>query len=542
YLRKLAVGVVVGIALAAPIIVAFVDYVSSAYLGRHGAGFDTVALPRPSAAALFFPYVFGPIFGYTAQDPTGLLRVFWGNVGGYLTTTLLLLDVIALYSRRLRSLRILLVAWIILSLGRIYDVGPLHRLFDLLPVMNQVAAYRYLPPSLALAAVVLAAIGIDDLRRKSVPRWFTLAALAAGVLVALALLDAGRGLIDELGSTGAGRFASVSVAWGFGIMVLVAVVALVLRGRLRTGAIVALVVVDALAMFVGPEFSAPRSASVDARLVAAVRSQTGLGRFYTLGPFTPNFGSDFGIGEVDVNDLPMPKRYTTYITSRLDTNVLPNIFIGDTKLRSTGPDPLQELVEHFTAYERLDVRAIVALPGTIPAATSRSLGLRLVYSDTKADVYATPHPSSYYSVLPRRSGSSGSSGCRLTHESLEGVVADCRHPAVLVRRELSMTGWTATVGSSRAPVRTRDDLFQEVSLPGGRSVVAFSFTPPHERGALAALLVALAAIAASWVLLLGPVRRWRDRMRGHWARRRPTRPSTGEALGPEHVPEPLDAR
>ncbi len=514
YLRKLVAGAVVGVALAAPIIIAFADYLPSAYLGEHGVGFDAVSLNRPSAAALFFPYVFGPIFGYTANDPTGQLRIFWGNVGGYLTTTLLLLGLVALYARRLRSLRVALVAWIVLALGRIYDIGPLHRLFDLLPVMNQVAAYRYLPPSVELAAAVLAALAVDDLRRGAVPRWFVLAALAAAVAVALTLLDVGRGLIDELSSTAADHWAIASMAWGFGVMVAVAVAAVVLRGHLRTAAIVGLLVVDTLAMFVAPEPSAPRSASVDMRLVDAVRSHTGLGRFYTLGPFTPNFGSYFGIGEIDVNDLPMPKRYTSYITSQLDTNVLPNIFIGDTTLRSTGPTPLQELHEHFAAYERIDVRAILSSPGEIPPATVRSLGLKLVYADGNADVYTTPHPSPYYSVVQGTTASSpGTTPCRLSHASIDQVTVDCRRPAVLIRRELSMKGWSATVAGRQTPVRTRDDLFQEVTVPAGRSVVTFSFTPPHEDAGLAALLAGLAAIVAGWVLAGRSLRRRRLRGR-----------------------------
>ncbi len=539
YLRKLAAGAVAGVALAAPLVIAFVDYLPSAYLGRHGIGFDAVALDRPSAAALFFPYVFGPIFGYTANDPTGLLRDFWANVGGYLTTTLLLLGLVALYDRRLRPLRVALAAWIVLALGRIYDIGPLHRLFDLLPLMNQVAAYRYLPPSVALAAVVLAALAVDDLRRKAVPRWYVLASLTAAVAVALVLLDMGRGLANELSSTSASHFAVASVVWGFGVMLLVAVAAVALRGRLRTGVIVGLIVVDALVMFVGPEFSAPRSARVDMGLVDAVRAHTGLGRFYTLGPFTPNYGSYFGIGEVDVNDLPMPKSYTSYITSRLDTNVLPNIFTGDTLLRSTGPTPLQELVKNFVAYEQIDVRAIVASPGRIPAATSRSLGLKLVYADANADVYVTPHPSHYFSVVSGATPSaSGPAPCSLSHESLDRVVADCRRPAELLRRELSMKGWTATVGSRQAPVRTRDHLFQEVALPAGPSVVTFSFTPPHEDGGLAAFLAGVAAIVAGWALALRQRRR-RRKGRSPDSVAPPAPPPAPDTV---HQAEPLSAR
>ncbi|MDA8313445.1 MAG: hypothetical protein M0Z46_23080 [Actinomycetota bacterium] len=511
YLRKLVMGAAVGIALAAPILIAFVDYLPAAFLGRHGTGFDAVALDRPAPAALFFPYIFGPIFGYVSNDPSGFLRVFWDNVGGYLTTTLLLLDLVALYARRMRPLRIALVAWMVLALGRIYGASALQQLFDYLPLMHQVAAYRYLPPSVALASVVLAALAVDDLRRGDVPRWFVLPALLAAVVISLALLDAGRGLADRIGAGpvgGAHHFVYGSLVWGFGLMALVAVAALGLRGRLRTGVLVGLVVVDALAMFVVPDLSAPRRASMDTGLVAAVRAHTGLGRFYTLGPFTPNYGSYFGFGEADENDLPLPKSYASYIESDLDTNVMPNVFTGDSQLNPTGPTPLQELVKHFSAYERIDVRVIVTLPDEIPAAAVRTLGLRLVYADGIGDVYLTPRPSPYYSAVAP-AGSAGAGGtaaggtCTLSQESVERVVAVCRRPAVLVRRELSMKGWRAAVGDRTVAVRTRDRLFQAVALPAGRSVVTFSFTPPHEEAGLAAFLVGAAAIFGGWVLVVG---------------------------------------
>jgi hypothetical protein len=543
YVRKVAMGGVVGVLLATPILVAFADYLPNAYLGSHGTGFNSIALIHPSSAALFFPYVFGPIFGYTLKDPDGLLPLFWGSVGGYLTTTLLLFDLVALYARRLRPLRIALLAWMVVALGRTYGVGPLQRLFDYLPLMEKVAAYRYLPPSIALASVVLAGLGIDDIRRREVPRWGVLAALGAAGAGAVALLLPGRSIEHQIGSGGgAHSFLVGSVLWGFGIIVVATALAVLLRGRLRTGLLVGLLVADALAMFVVPEFSAPRSARVDTRLVNVVRAHTGLGRFYTFGPYTPNYGSFFHTGEVDVNDLPLPKRYASYITSDLDTNVLPNIFIGFTTVSPVKPTPLEQLVKHLAAYERIDVRVIVSAPKFIPEKTAKVMGLRRIYSDYVADVYLTPHPSSFYSAVPPRASRAGGApaSCSLSHETLVGVVADCRRPAVLVRRELTMKGWSATVGGHSVSVGARDGLFQQVALPAGRSVVTFSFKPPHEEAGGVAFVGGILCVLGGWILAGRATRRrqpWSSS--GHREAAR-----TADESAPDEVPAsvPLSAR
>lgn len=491
YARTLAAGGVVGAALAAPIIVAFVDYLRSAYLGDHASSFDSAALPHAGVASLLLPYVFGPIFGFGTSDST--LQLIWGNVGGYLTTTLLLLCVIGCWSRRLRALRIALVAWIVVGLGRVYGFTPLQRLFDLLPDMHQVAAYRYLPPSIELAAVVLGALAIDDIRRRAVPAWYVLAALCVSAAAVLGALDLGRGVVTAIGGTPHARtWILGSLAWGLGTMAVVAIAAIALRGRARVGLLVGCMVVDALAMFVVPELSAPRSATIDARLVQAVREQVGDGRFVTLGPFLPDYGSYYGIGEASVNDLPVPKRYARFIVSRLDPNVVPTIFTGTTQVNPKGPGPVQELAEHEAAYESIGVDDVLAPPGLLPASLVQAMGLTLVYSDSIADVYRLPHPSPVYSVA--------TGSCTLSHQSASGVTADCRGPATIVRRELFMAGWSASASGRPAVVSASGPLFQSVHVGSGTAQVTFTFEPPHEDAALAALAVGLVLLLAGWWL------------------------------------------
>ena len=486
YGTNLVAGAGAGVLLAAPVAVAFADYVPHGALGPHAGGvFDLVHMSHVAVGGLVFPYLFGPIFGFSAADPSGTLQAFWSQVGGFVAISVLFLDVVALFARRHRALRVALVAWLVVALGRTYGLEPFWRLFDLLPFMGHVGAYRYLSPAVSFAAVVLGALGADDLRRGEVPRWAAAVALFCSAGAALAAALSGWPVVRAIsGAPGASSWATGSLAWGFSVLALLGVAAIVLRGRWRTAMVLGCVVADALGMYVTPELSAPRAVSYDTHLVAFLERHDATGRFFTLGPVQPNYGSYFGAMEADVNDLPIPKAYHRYVARHLDTNTTLQ-FTGTVVRNPTGPSPFAELVAHLGAYEAIGVRDVVAFTGTIPRSTAATLGLRQVYRDRFATVYATPHPAPYYRA---------SDGCALSHRTIASVQVRCTAPGTLVRSALFMPGWSATTGSGkvlsvRAATKPGPDLAQSVRVPAGTTTVHFSYTPPHEGAALGALCV-----------------------------------------------------
>jgi hypothetical protein len=434
-------------------------------------------------------------------------------VGGFLTTSLLLVDLLALWSRRLRTLRIALAAWLVLALGRTYGLAPLWRAFDALPFMGHVGAYRYLSPSVAFAAVVLAALGADDLRRVEVPRWFAGVAVFGATGIAAGAALSGWSVARAIShAPGASDWTTGSLAWGFGVLA-VAGAAAIGRGRWRMGVVLACVVVDALGMYVTPELSAPRAVSQDSRLVSYLQHHDASGRFFTLGPVQPDYGTYFGVMEADVNDLPIPKAYHRYIATHLDTNTALQ-FTGTVMRDPSGPTPLQELAAHFAAYEAIGVREVVAFAGSIPPSTAAALRLREVYADRFADVYSTPRPAPFYQA---------SRNCTLSHPLIDSVKVHCRGPGTLIRRELYMAGWSATTRSGMAlPLRSAadpsSDLAQVVRVPTGVWTVEYSFTPPHEEAALGAMCVGALGMAVPFFFAPGARRggprrwaRWRAR-------------------------------
>jgi hypothetical protein len=198
-IRKALAGLALAALLAAPLIVAGLDYLSQGDLGLHNTSFlGSVHLPPAALPMLLLPYAYGPIFGFT--DPHLALTNIWGDSSGYLTIALVMLAVVGLLARGRRGLRGVLAIWVVLVFARAYGQIPLiGHVLDWLPDMHQIEFFRYSTPSLELAATILAAVGLDTLIRAPAKRakllWIGLGAL---VLVAICGVGA-QSLSSQLG-------------------------------------------------------------------------------------------------------------------------------------------------------------------------------------------------------------------------------------------------------------------------------------------------------------------------------------------------------
>jgi hypothetical protein len=266
-----------------------------------------------------------------------------------------------------------------------------------------------------------------------------------------------------------------------------------------------MVCLDAVLLFATPLLSAPAPRPIDLAVVRFLQANIGLQRFMTLGPIQPNFGSYFGIAEVNVNDLPIPKSYVDYVTSHLNHNTDPLTFTGAVTTDAAGPSNGQELSANLANYEDLGVKYVV-----VPGSGLDSSGVawpppaeapvvKLVYDDSLARVYQLPHPAPLFSAE--------GADCSVVAEGWDRAKVSCPRPARLVRREQALPGWTATVAGKGEPVTTTDAIFQATTVPAGVSIVQFTFGPPHVLWAWLASLLAVVALIAALVVA---VRRRRE--------------------------------
>lgn len=487
FVLKVTLGAVVGVLLAVPILIAFKDYYPYADIGIHAGALKTFALPRIGLPALLMPYIYGPIFDMSQYDKSGALNAFWGNVGGYLTFSLLFFAIAGVVAR-FKKQRILisgLVLWIVLTIARTYGFPGLASIFNIFPGISLVAFYRYVPPSFEFAVLILAMFGLDGMIKQKLNRKQILS-ITGGMFVVLLILLL-PALQEEKQLTLALHhhiWLALSVLWGLGSIACIALAALYFKKYLRI-ILPLIIVVDALVMFIVPQVAAPRTTIIDTQPVTFLKKNLGNERFYSMGPIRPNYGSYYGVASINTNDLPIAKTWSKYVTSSLNSNADPiSGFTGVDMVSPSGITPLEAFMTNMPAYENVGVKYVAVIKGAI----TQPFDLRLVFSDDFYQIYELNKPAPYFQVV--------SGDCKLTNDTVSrtGLTADCSKPSDLLRRELFMPGWTVSINNKSEAVRQKDGLFQKVSLPKGKSNVSFSFAPIHIKEAEAAFVVGVIII------------------------------------------------
>ena len=537
---KLAMGALVGIGLAAPVIVAFTDYLPYANVGGHNGSFSHGALPPAGLVQTILPYSLGPIFGYQASNGSNTLPLLWGNVGGFLTATLIAAALVGLIGRRHRLLRLGLGGWILVCLLRTFGFPVVVDVMAHLPGVRLTAFFRYADPSWELAAVVLAALGLDDIARNFTRRrTLIVSALVTGVGALWAVMKAWSILTDAVGSSvsqTANRhlYDVGSLALACTTLALLAIGGLRAsrpsrslgvervrrharneRVRKRGRALMAATVcVESVVLLGFADLSAPKPSALALGSVNWLQAHLGTSRFMTLGPIQPNYGSYFGVAEVNINDLPFPQAWSNYVERKLDTNAIPGSFTGVDRRNPARPTPAQELTANIRHYEEIGVGYVVEASTGLdiqgqPFPTSGSppwpAGPRLVYRDSFAEIWQLP------SVMPvftlrhegQATGTRTATGCSVTGVGWDEATVTCPSRSTLVRRVQFVSGWTATFNGTSRPVREDRSgpagLFQAVSVPPGTTTLRFTYLPPHENAAVVAATLALVILVASYL-------------------------------------------
>lgn len=495
-----------GVALTAPLVLAFRSYLSEGNVGAH-TSMATVHLPPSDLLTLIDPYLIGPLKAFVVSGSGAVDNLFRTDSGYLLVTGTVLALAGLVLSRRETGIRLLLAAYAGVVTARNFGVTPVERLFAHLPYIKESAVFRSAVPAVELCVVLLAAFGLEAVAGRDDRRWsrarawhLATASLVVGALLAGLAAGPAHELIHLVWT---GTFAAdprpYLVGAAIGTAVLLAGVALggLAKGRLAVAVVGGLVVAEALCSFGYPELSATRSPVLDLGPVTYLRAHLGSSRFYSLssnpavgpvygGPIAPDYGSYFGLAELDYFDIPDPELFVNEVHDHLDPGA-GSEFFGTLFGRHPGaPDGLVELGEHVRAFESLGVRyiltgAAVDLRRYVPDSTR-------VYDDGFASIYRLPWAARYYQVL--------SGDCRLSPDGFDEVVATCRRPAVIEREELALAGWSATVNGAAAPLRPADhSLFSAVAVGRGRSVIVWTYRPGHLRLGEALSFIGLLVLA-----------------------------------------------
>ncbi len=464
FLVRVVGGGVLGLLLAAPQIVAFVDDLAqSDAIAAHRAGHDFLPLQALGMAVL--PYVTGPP---TVDFGSAVLAGIWGAIGGYVGLLTPLLAVAGLAARRQIGLKILLLGWVVVAMAKSFGQPEVMAMANHVPAMLDLAFYRYSPPSWGFALAVAAALALDEVGERWRRPWWP--------FVVAALLLVGAGWLTR----------PLRAVWGWpawhGVILLfwaVAVLAgaagllvalwcwrLLPRARLRR-ALALLLAAEAAGFFLVPLLTGVRHGQVDMPAVAFLQARPALGRGYALGPMMPNYSALFGLPMIDHNVLPVPEAWAQYV----DAHVLPGVepksggiifWPGWTPYGAGAGD--ESVRAHLADLRMLGVGYVLTGPADAPA------GLTEIYGDKVVKIWNLPGAAAYFETR--------GAPCAVAGMGRAAVTVNCAAPAMLVRRELYMPGWRAEIGGRDVPVGRVDAVFQAVTVPAGVSQLRFWFAPP----------------------------------------------------------------
>ncbi|MHB8379891.1 MAG: hypothetical protein ACYDB2_08240 [Acidimicrobiales bacterium] len=487
-LRRLGLGGLVGLVLSLPILVPFYDFMKVAFVGGHTASVDgVVRLPTEAISAFFDPYVFGTIFNSTNVNSV------WGEIGGYFGASICAVAIVGLFGSRHRTLRVFLAVWTFVGLAGAMDFLHFRVLWNLIPLVSTASFPRYIMPSCELAIVILAGFGLVDFTQSTRAQRLLTSATALMVFVVLWCANEARPYNKGVILSHKARIILI----GLDLIPFIALAALLVVGRFYkarvTPLLIALVVVgEALLLFIVPTVGSPKEINVDYAPIHYLQQNEHQYRFVDFAVLYPNWGTEFGLNSLSSIDLPYPRTFKNFIEQNLYPGLTPgNQFVIKGGLQGVENQEA-EVAKHFRAYEDASVKYLLIPIQVVLSPALTKLGVTKVFSGTLASVYQLPHPRGLFST--------SSSSCTVSSTNDNVATVNCSTSgATLLRTELSMNGWKATVNGKAATIITVDGVYQQIALPKGHSVVEYSFFPPHERYALLAGFLAGLFLIGSFV-------------------------------------------
>ncbi len=494
----LILGAVAGLALAAPALIAFKDFLDFGFTAYHAGSANLGHYAQRQITSFALPYAVGP-------SGNAVIKV----QAGYVTLSAVLIGLTGATSRARRVFHLVLGPVFVVLLLNTFGFGPAQVVLGVLPGMKSILVYKYGLALIEFNVALYVAFAIDDLRGSRM-RWRAIATAASltylYLLGALVYLHHDH-LVQRPNWTAVvvGLTAVTCVAL---TLLLVAAKRFPQLARVVAATAALIVIVVAAGTYAVPQLSASPQRPVDFAPVRFLQDHLGTSRFYTLGPINPNYGSYRGISELNANDLPVPKSYASFVTDHLSPVPLPPELASSFKPYQLVPFNLSTDVEvallraygqQQQYFRAANVKYVVAQPGVGQRGLASRLGLVRVFADQKVEIWQDTHAAPFYTT--------GSAGCRMTRATIDAVTATCTSPTTLVRHELFSPGWNATVNGFSTAVADRGSLFQVIDLPAGTSTVSFAYAPPHFVAATVVSLAVLGLAVADGVLFLAVRRR-----------------------------------
>lgn len=363
FLGKIIIGGLTGMALTAPLTIPFAEYLSVGSIAAHARLFAVAVLPAAAAPIQLLPLFYGALaIPQASQWQVMTFGDMWVRFGGWFGCSPLLLAIYALMPpvRRQRVERYFFALFVLVWELRYFGAPGARALFNLIPGMANADAIRFSTVSVMFAMFSLAASGfndaacVGDIEPRRLYKSLILfgASFCLAVSPALSILQLWFHAYPALKYYAAFYFCATMATFAL----LVYAVRIRRRLRLAGGMIIA----GSVAVFLLPQFHGTLTGSLNERGIAKLQSFIGFSRFYTTGPFGPNFPAMHQIASINYSQLPAPKVWSDYI----DTYLFPDANLVDFTGHEQGQD--WALIVNFANYAPVGVKYIVSPPSEDP--------------------------------------------------------------------------------------------------------------------------------------------------------------------------------
>jgi len=366
FFGKIVIGGVTGVALTAPLTIPFVEYLSVASIGAHAKFFSQAVLPEAAAPIQLLPLFYGALAMSHAPQWQNIFGDMWVRIGGWFGCAPVLLAVYALFppAPQKRAERYFFAIWVLVWEFRYFGLPGAKAVFNLVPGVAQADAVRFSVISVMFAVFCLAASGFNDVTSYADVQHRRLygslilfgACLCLAVTPALWILPLWFHAHPEL--------IGYAAAYLAGTVATFAVLVYAVRRRCGLKVAGAMIIAGSIAIFLLPQFYGTVTGT-DAAGIAKLQSIIGLSRFYTTGPFSPNFPAMYHIASINYVQLPVPKNWSDFITDNLFPDADLVSFIGGD---SNGGGPGQDwaLAARVPNYESIGIKYVVTPPDENP--------------------------------------------------------------------------------------------------------------------------------------------------------------------------------
>jgi hypothetical protein len=367
FLKKILAGGIIGISLSAPQLLSFIEYLPHSFVGIHS---SSLAYERLSKLALlpsfFSPYLFGPIDAFIKEWPN-LLGVY-GTMGGYVDVLLLITAVFGFFVSK-NKLKWLLLICFIFVVGKTFGAEPFVFLLNLVPEIIYTAFARYGAPVWEFIIILLSAFGIDYISKNmSIKPIKILPSVLMLFFSIILILIFGKPVFKHIEDLPNVMLWTVSSTIYFFILLSIFFIVFIFVHSKWKGRIIAgLLILDSIIMFNIPTLSFRSGHNhIDKPAIRFLKKYSGFERFFTLGPFQPDYGAYFNIASINHASLPVAKRWVNWIHANLNPYAHVAGFTGEKGLLPGQKSQAYELRLHLLNYEWLGVKYVIAPADTNP--------------------------------------------------------------------------------------------------------------------------------------------------------------------------------